>query len=665
MGAIGTDEEGGAEGGLSGGVCAGGSDRGAAIAEAVRSVWGYESLRPLQSESIEAALEGRDALTVLPTGGGKSLCYQVPPLVTGRVTVVVSPLIALMHDQVRALELNGYAAAALNSAVAFEEAREIERKLVEGELNLVLAAPERIMTGGFRALLGRLQDAGRLGALAIDEAHCISQWGHDFRPEYRQLGGLREVVPGAAMHAFTATATPRVRRDIVEQLGLREPRVLVGEFDRPNLTYRVRSRQGRGEQQVLSAVKRMESRGEGGGAIVYCLSRADTERLAERLREEGLDARAYHAGLEAGKRRTIEDRFANERLDVVVATVAFGMGIDRSNVRLVVHATMPKSVEAYQQESGRAGRDGLDAECLLLFGSSDYMRWRQLLERSAAESGSSVEALEAQLGLLEQMQRLAASFVCRHKQLSEHFGQNYESSSCGACDVCLQETAAEPQSRRLCQVLLSAVARTGQRFGATHIVDVVRGSRAEHVMSRGHDQLRVHGMLSSRSKGEVLSMLDQLVAVGALEVLGEYRSLRFGRLGKEVMTGEREVQLAVPMGTRSDRKERSRARGGGSVGGRPLSDEERALFDGLKRVRKALAEETGVPPYMVFSDATLREIARTKPVSRTRLLEVKGVGSRKLELFGEAVLAAVAEHAGDAGGDADGGAEGEGSAVAG
>ncbi|MEO1130882.1 MAG: ATP-dependent DNA helicase RecQ, partial [Planctomycetota bacterium] len=358
------------------------TDAAPGVMEVVRRVWGYDDLRPLQAAAIDAGVAGHDCLTVLPTGGGKSLCYQVPPLVTGKATVVVSPLIALMRDQVRGLELNGYAAGALHSGMEFDEQREVERSLIEGEISLVLAAPERVVSPGFGALLGRLSDRDMLGSIAIDEAHCISQWGHDFRPEYRQLADLRRTAPGVGMQAFTATATPRVREDIVQQLGLREPQVLVGRFDRPNLTYRVRARRNAAEQ-CAEAIRAMHLRGEGGGAIVYCLSRANTEELASKLREQSIDAASYHAGMDAKARQKVEQRFTNEALDVVVATVAFGMGIDRSNVRLVIHASMPKSIEAYQQETGRAGRDGLPAECLLLHAPSDAMRWRTLIERSA------------------------------------------------------------------------------------------------------------------------------------------------------------------------------------------------------------------------------------------------------------------------------------------
>ena len=604
--------------------------------EAVRRVWGYDALRPMQSKAIAAGIEGRDALVVLPTGGGKSLCYQTPPLVTGKVTVVVSPLIALMRDQVRGLELNGYPAAARHSGVEYDEARAVRERLTSGELNLVLAAPERVLTASFRSMLAELADAGRLGAIAIDEAHCISQWGHDFRPEYRRLAELRDVVRDVPMQAFTATATPRVRDDIAAQLGLREPEVLVGTFDRPNLTYRVTARKD-AAGQAADAIERMHA-AAGGGAIVYCLSRKDTEELAESLRARKVDAKAYHAGLNDKQRHKVEQAFSNESLDVVCATVAFGMGIDRSNVRLVVHACMPKSIEAYQQETGRAGRDGEAAECLLLYQPGDASRWERLFDRN--DDGS--EAVAAQRELVREMRRFVAAMTCRHRQLSEHFGQQYEpvrtDGTCGACDICLGETEAEPDSARLAQIIMSAVARCDQRFGAAHIADVVRGTSNEKTQRFGHEQLKVFGMLAGRRKAELTAFIDQLVAIDALE-RAEHQTLRFGPRGMSVMKAEQPVTLAKPVGGSTKEERRPRAQ----VEARPLTVEEKDLFESLRAVRKSIADERGVPPYVVFSDATLREMARVRPASADALLGVKGVGRVKLDLFGDAFLAAIAD----------------------
>jgi len=611
------------------------------IADAVREVWGFDTLRPMQSAAIAAGVEGRDCLTVLPTGGGKSLCYQVPPLVTGRTTIVISPLIALMRDQVRALELNNYPAAALHSALSYEESREIFRRINANELRVILVAPERAVTPGFGSILAKLSDSGRLNSIAIDEAHCISQWGHDFRPEYRMLAGLRRVAPGVSMQAFTATATPRVREDIAKQLGLVDPEVLVGIFDRPNLTYRVRAR-NKSADQISGAIKRMHDR-SGGGAIVYCLSRAGTEGLAEKLRAQGHDAEAYHAGLSPKKRNDVEERFTNETLDIVVATVAFGMGIDRSNVRLVVHANLPKSIEAYQQETGRAGRDGMPAECLLLYSPSDAGKWEQLVRRSADEGNGDEHSLRAQLELIRDMRRLVASMQCRHRALSEHFGQTYEPDDCKACDVCMGETEAETDSTRVTQILMSAVARTDQRFGAGHIVDVVLGKDTDKIQRHGHGTLKVFGLLNNKRKAELTGYLDQLVSAGALEQDPEFSTLRFGPDGPAAMKADLEIQLARPIGTGTKKSEKRRSEADWKP---PLSPDERGLFESLRALRKSTAEERGVPPYVVFSDATLREMARDKPSNDHEMLRVKGVGMAKLEAFGPAFLEAIAGDAG-------------------
>lgn len=613
-----------------------------AVLEAVHRVWGFDSLRPMQQRAIEAGIDGRDCLTVLPTGGGKSLCYQVPALVTGKVTVVASPLIALMRDQVRGLELNGYGAAALHSGVDPEEAREIITKAFDGSINLIFAAPERLVTTGFKTILASLHDAGRLGSIAIDEAHCISQWGHDFRPEFRRLKELRDVAPGIGIQAFTATATPRVQDDILDQLGLKDPEVLIGTFDRPNLTYRVQAR-SKPADQIAEAMRRHRSAGDGGGTIVYCLSRKDTEGLAQDLVEHGLDADAYHAGLSEKKRESVENAFLNETLDVVVATVAFGMGIDRSNVRLVVHATMPKSIEAYQQETGRAGRDGEPAECLLLYSPSDAGRWERLIGFGAEESGADPAG---QLRLVREMRSLIASMECRHKALSEHFGQGLEidpESGCGACDVCLGETEIDRESVKVAQVLLSAVARTGQRYGAAHICDVVRGAKAEKVTSRGHDELSVHGLLGGYSKAQLAMYLDQLISMGALERVVEdrFETIRFGETGMSIMKGIGEVVLANPIGTGSAKKER--ARGQKQRDAVILDVDEKVVFERLRALRTQIAREREVPPYVVFSDATLRELVKDRPTDRHSMLRVKGVGQAKLDSFGEAFLEALAE----------------------
>ncbi|MBY0309097.1 MAG: ATP-dependent DNA helicase, partial [Phycisphaerales bacterium] len=427
-----------------------------AIREVLARYWGFDTLRPLQAESIAATLAGRDSLTVLPTGGGKSLCFQVPPLVNGRLTLVVSPLIALMQDQVAGLRLAGVPAAAMYGKMDTDEFNDVRSRINSGELKILFVAPERLFSPSFMAFIVKADPAH----IAIDEAHCISQWGHDFRPEYRRLRELRDALPNVAIGAYTATATPRVREDIAEQLGLRDPEVLVGNFDRPNLTYRILPRVDV-VKQTRDAVAR---HGPDNAAIVYCLSRKDTEALAESLKDKGINAAAYHAGMDPAARTRVSDDFKSERLSVVVATVAFGMGIDRGDVRIVVHAAMPKTVEAYQQETGRAGRDGLPAECLMLYSNADIVRWRGLMDRSASESETPVspEFLEAQRELLEQMQNLASGSRCRHRALCEYFGQEYPSDDCGACDVCLKELEEVEGGHDIARKIISCVARINQ-----------------------------------------------------------------------------------------------------------------------------------------------------------------------------------------------------------
>jgi ATP-dependent DNA helicase RecQ len=608
------------------------------LLDAVERVWGFSTLRPLQAEAIAATLERRDALVVLPTGGGKSLCYQAPPLVTDEVTVVVSPLIALMKDQVDALQLNGYPAAGLHSACTEEELARARQGLAAGEIRLLFVSPERLLSEGFIDWLKRLpQPSGARGVrrFAIDEAHCISEWGHDFRPEYRRLSSLRRHFPDACIHAFTATATERVRRDIVEQLDLREPAVLVGTFDRPNLVYRVVPRLGRDEQ-----IAEVIARHAGEATIVYCISRKDTENVAAMLRAEGVKADAYHAGLDTDRRRKVQEAFSREKLDVVVATVAFGMGIDRSNVRCVLHAALPKSLEAYQQETGRAGRDGLEAECVLLYSGGDAAKWGQLFARSAEETGAGPEVTRAQLRLLDEMQRYAAGMTCRHKALSEHFGQAYPFPNCNACDVCLNEVDAVPDSTVVAQKIISCVARalqhSGIGFGAAHIADVLRGSQSQKVLQRGHDSLSTYGLLRGTPRPTLLSYVNQLLDQGLLaRGEGEYPTLSLTEASRDVLTGRREVALLSP---RQPVERPERAGAGQAV---VLSPDERALFDALRELRRRIADERSVPPYIVFSDDALREMAAVRPASPETMARVRGVGSQKLATFGDEFISTI------------------------
>src|SRR5438876_719012 len=463
------------------------------ILATVRRYWGFDTLRPLQEAAIRAGLEQCDSLVVMPTGGGKSLCYQVPPELAQRTDIVVSPLISLMKDQVDGLRECGYPAAAIYSGMPPDDVQKTERDIAAGRYRLVFVAPERLRTPRFLQLIERLQ----VRPFAIDQAHCISHWGHDFRPEYRQLAELKTRFPNASVHAYTATATERVRADIIEQLRLQDPSVLVGAFDRPNLVYRIVPRVD-AEAQALEVLRRHP----GEAAIVYCISRKDAESMAESLRDEGLRAACYHAGMDADERRKTQDAFAAEEIDVVAATVAFGMGIDRSDVRSVIHAAMPKSIEHYQQETGRAGRDGLEAECVLLYSAADAMRWESLIEKSAAEAAAAPEIIAASRNLLDQMRRFCTGVHCRHRMLSEYFGQAFSNPECDACDVCLNEIEGVADATVTAQKILSCVARTGQRFGAEHVVDVLLGANTERVRRWRHDQVKTYGLMKGADRKE-------------------------------------------------------------------------------------------------------------------------------------------------------------------
>ncbi len=605
-----------------------------AVLDTVRHCWGFDSLRPLQAEAIDAGLDQRDSLVVLPTGGGKSLCYQTPPVLAKRTDIVISPLISLMKDQVDSLTSCGYPAAALHGGLGDEERRQIRAAAIAGNYRVLFVAPERVLTPWFLDLAQRLD----VQAFAIDEAHCISQWGHDFRPEYRRLAELKEHFPRASFHAYTATATLRVREDIIEQLGLREPSVLVGRFDRPNLVYRVLPRANL-EAQVVETIK-----GHAGEAvIVYCVSRADTERLAGSLRERGIKAAAYHAGLDSAKRSETQEAFAKERIDVVVATVAFGMGIDRSNVRCVIHTAMPKSIEHYQQETGRAGRDGLEAECVMFYAPADYRRWETIFSRSGEEAGAAENVLEAQLELLQEIQRFCAGSTCRHQALSGYFGQDYEGGaegSCRACDICLDERAGLEDSAEVGRLALACVHGLGMPFGVSHVVDVLKGSKVEKIERFGHNSLPEYGSLQQHAKPVLRDLIFQLVDQGYLARSdGDRPVLRLLPAAQSVLSGSEQVSLKQPLSTPPAQSTPSH------VAENLWSGVDRGLFEHLRELRRSLAQERGVPAFVIFGDATLRDLAEKRPDTLDGLREVRGVGDKKLADLGQIFLDAISEYA--------------------
>ncbi|MGH7872887.1 MAG: RecQ family ATP-dependent DNA helicase, partial [Candidatus Binatia bacterium] len=547
------------------------------ILATVRRYWGYSELRPLQEQAIQAGLQHCDSLVVMPTGGGKSLCYQVPAELAQRTDIVVSPLISLMKDQVDGLRECGYAAGALYSGMPAHAVQETEEQFAAGRYRLLFVAPERLLMPRF------LQLAERVGvrAFAIDEAHCISHWGHDFRPEYRRLAEIKTRFPGASVHAYTATATERVRADIVAQLRLKNPAILVGTFDRPNLVYRVVQRID-ARAQTLEVLQRHRDQ----AAIVYCISRHDTESMATFLQANRINAAFYHAGMEADERRRTQDDFASEAIDVVAATVAFGMGIDRSDVRCVIHAAMPKSIEHYQQETGRAGRDGLEAECVLLYSAADVLRWESLIEKSAADAGGAPEIIAASRALLDQMRRICSGVHCRHRKLSEYFGQEYAKPNCEACDVCLNEVEDLADATVTAQKILSCVARAGERFGGEHIVDILLGANTERIRRWGHEQLSTYSLMKGTDRKTLTNMLYQLIDEGLLERTTDERPvLRLNDASREVLRGNRTVQLLQPKTkvkkTRYDEKS--------------WESVDTGLFEILRALRRRLADERHVP----------------------------------------------------------------------
>jgi len=603
-----------------------------AIREVIRRYWGFDALRPLQAEAISAAVQGRDALVVLPTGGGKSLCYQAPALLRETPTLVVSPLIALMKDQVDGLLSRGVSAAFFNSSLTASDRHRVEQGIRAHEYKLVFVAPERFASPAFVRLVW---ESG-IAAVAIDEAHCISHWGHDFREDYRNLGALKEWLPDAAIQGFTATATPRVRDDILGQLRLNDPAVLVGDFFRPNLRYAARKRASQFDEVIDAVRERAELPG-----IIYCIRRRDVDELSEALSELGLRAAGYHAGMNDAARTRVQDAFAAGELNIVVATVAFGMGIDRADIRYVIHAALPKSLEAYQQETGRAGRDGQPAECLLFYSGQDYQAWVSILKKNLAANQAE------QLALLREMYGYAESIRCRHRALVGYFGQAWEREACGACDVCLKTLPVMDGGTEIAQKIMSCVLRTGERFGAGHVSDVLLGDETEKVMARGHGQLSTFGLMRGETKRAVMGWIDQLVDSGLVARTGEYRVLSVTPEGWQVLRGEAEAALVETTARRAPARKRGIPRSKTKTGVKPraaaklespLDPAQRDVFEALRGVRGRIAEENNVPAFMVFSDKTLRQMARYRPQSESELRGIHGVGPAKAEHYGAAFL---------------------------
>ncbi len=583
--------------------------------ETLKHYFGHDAFLPGQQDVVEQMLAGRDALILMPTGGGKSLTYQLPALMLPGITIVISPLIALMQDQVDRLQANGIAATFINSTLGSVERSQRERALLNGELKLVYVAPERLMSDSFLTLLEHVHENIGISLMAVDEAHCVSEWGHDFRPEYRQIGRMRDHFPTVPMQALTATATERVREDILSQLRLRDPHIHIASFNRPNLTYEVRQKSKASYGEIVELLRGMPD----APVIIYCQSRKSVDMVSEALQRDGISALPYHAGMTNDQRAENQSRFIRDDVTVLVATIAFGMGIGKPDVRAVIHYDLPRSLEGYYQESGRAGRDGQPAQCILYYTYSDRIKVEFVIDQKPSEQEQLIARQQ-----LNQVTAYCDSRDCRRRILLGYFGEEWQEENCGSCDNCLRAlTPVEMEDRTIdAQKFLSCVGRTEQRFGMTHIIDVLRGANTKRIRDFHHDTLSTYGIGKEYSVEEWKRLGHALVQQGFLDIAAEFSILRLNTRSRDILRKQCVFEMPIIVKEEKVKAEQE-----------VLDPQSARLFQHLRNLRKQIADEQSVPPYVVFSDNALREMAQQRPQTREHFANISGVGSSKLAAY--------------------------------